>query len=112
MSRLAKKPVIVPQGVAVEFKNGVISARGPKGELSRNVPAGITFEISAGEVFVRPTAGEKEVSAFLGTFFRHLKNMVEGVSQGFENKLEITATTRNWNTTNELLKILKSYSLD
>jgi|SRR3989344_2053383 len=89
MSRLAKKPVIVPQGVAVEFKNGVISARGPKGELSRNVPAGITFEISAGEVFVRPTAGEKEVSAFLGTFFRHLKNMVEGVSQGFEKKLEI-----------------------
>ena len=89
MSRLAKKPVIIPEGVSVEFKDGVISVRGPKGELSRKVPSMITFEISSGEVFVRPAKEEKEISAFLGTYSRHLKNMVLGVSHGFEKKLEI-----------------------
>ncbi|MBI5787189.1 MAG: 50S ribosomal protein L6 [Candidatus Niyogibacteria bacterium] len=89
MSRLAKKPVIIPQGVSVEFKDGILRVRGPKGELSRNVSAGIIFEISSGEVFVRPARDEKGISAFLGTYARHLKNMVLGVSQGFEKKLEI-----------------------
>lgn len=89
MSRLAKKPIAVPEGVVVEFKDGFLRVRGPKGELSRKAPAEIHFEIMPKEVFVRGNPEVKGVSALLGTYSRHLKNMIEGVSKGFEKKLEI-----------------------
>ena len=89
MSRLAKKPVIFPQGVSVDFKDGALKVKGPKGELSRVVPSEIVFEISPGEVLVKTTEGSEGLSALLGTHVRHLKNMIEGVTKGFEKKLEL-----------------------
>src|SRR3989338_458219 len=89
MSRLAKKPIIIPEGVTVDFKDGELRVKGPKGELTRKAPPEVNFEISGDEVYVKPSAGSDASSAILGTFVRHLKNMTEGVSKGFEKKLEL-----------------------
>lgn len=89
MSRLAKKPVAVPQGVLVELKDHELKLKGPKGELGRKFPLEVNFEIRAGEIYVKPVKEIKGLSALLGTSVRHLQNMVEGVTQGFEKKLEL-----------------------
>lgn len=89
MSRLAKKPIIVPKGVSVGLKDGELSVSGPKGELKRSAPANLDFEISESEIYVKPKIADKETPAFLGTFVRHLENMIEGVTKGFEKKLEL-----------------------
>lgn len=89
MSRLAKKPIIVPQGVVVEFKDGQLMVKGSKGELSRRVPSGVAFDISTNEIYVSSVGNEKGSSPILGTFVRHLENMIEGVTKGFEKKLEL-----------------------
>lgn len=90
MSRLAKKPIIISEGVAVEFQSGILGVRGPKGELKRKVPSGIHFDFSGQEAHIRSeNDNDKEQSALLGTFSRHLQNMIDGVSRGFEKKLEL-----------------------
>ena len=89
MSRLAKKPIEIPDGVKVEFADGVLKVSGPKGELGRNVPRAVLFDISSKEVAVKPAGNPKETSSFLGTWVRHLQNMIYGVTKGFEKKLEL-----------------------
>lgn len=89
MSRLAKKPIAIPEGVVVELKDGVLRVRGPKGELVRKTPSEINLEQTPEGVFVRSRGESKSTSALLGTYSRHLKNMIEGVLNGFEKKLEI-----------------------
>lgn len=79
----------MPEGVVVEFKDGFLKVRGPKGELGRKIPVGIRFERTPEGVLVRGGEGLKEASALLGSSSRHLKNMIEGVWKGFEKKLEI-----------------------
>ncbi len=80
---------MVPGGVKVEFANGLLKVSGPKGELNRRVSPGIVFEISTSEVFVKPDSGDKGISSLLGTWVRHLQNMIDGVTKGFEKKLEL-----------------------
>ena len=89
MSRLAKKPVILPQGVAVECKDGELKVKGPKGELNRKIPREIVFNVQPNEVRVGLAAGLEGTSAVLGSHVRHLQNMVEGVLKGFEKRLEL-----------------------
>lgn len=77
------------QGVTVECKDGELRVGGPKGELIRKIPPEVAFEMSPGEVRVKLVEGLQGSSAILGTHVRHLKNMIEGVTKGFEKKLEL-----------------------
>ncbi|MBI2038723.1 MAG: 50S ribosomal protein L6 [Candidatus Niyogibacteria bacterium] len=89
MSRLAKKPIPIPAGVTAEFRDGIFYVKGPKGELKRATPSDLTLEISASEVAIRPVAEGRRGRIFSGTYASHVRNMLEGVSRGFEKKLEI-----------------------
>ena len=93
MSRLAKKPVILPQGVAVECKDGELKVKGPKGELNRKIPREIVFNVQPNEVRVGLAAGLEGTSAVLGSHVRHLQNMVEGV--GFKAEVRGGALVLN-----------------
>ena len=87
MSRVAKKPVALPKGVEVNVAADSISAKGPKGTLSVVKPAGIELKIEDGNaVFSTDNA---EQIALTGTLRAILANMVKGVSEGFERKLEL-----------------------
>lgn len=89
MSRLAKKPIAIPEGVIVELRDHTLSVKGPKGELSRSIPHDITFEISLSEALVKIVRETKYSGALSGTYASHLRNMIEGVTKGFEKKLEL-----------------------
>ena len=87
MSRVAKKPVTLPKGVEVKIEDLVISAKGPRGALSVLKPAAIKVTIEDGAaVFVTEDA---TLIPLTGTLRAILANMVKGVSEGFERKLEL-----------------------
>ncbi|TZF91648.1 50S ribosomal protein L6 [Cognatilysobacter lacus] len=87
MSRVAKKPVALPKGVELNVQADSISAKGPKGTLSVVKPAAIEVTIEDGQaVFVTEDAA---LIPLTGTLRAILANMVKGVTEGFERKLEL-----------------------
>ncbi len=89
MSRIGKKPILIPKGVEVEENQGKIKVKGPKGELERTINPEIKVEAKEGEILVFPQKETKQTKALWGLIRALVANMVQGVSQGFEKKLEI-----------------------
>jgi len=87
MSRIAKKPIALPKGVEVNAQPGSVSVKGPKGTLSVVKPAGIEVRIEGGNALL--SANDPSQIALTGTLRAIVANMVHGVSQGFERKLEL-----------------------
>ena len=89
MSRIGKRPINIPNKVTIGIEGSHISVKGPKGELSRVLPAAVTVEQS-GETLLVLRRDESRSSRQLHGLSRTLvANMVEGVSQGFQTRLEI-----------------------
>ena len=87
MSRVAKKPIALAKGVEVNIQADSISVKGPKGTLSVAKPAGIALKVEDGHaVFSTESA---DLVPLAGTLRAILANMVKGVSEGFERKLEL-----------------------
>ena len=87
MSRVAKKPVALPKGVELNIQADSISAKGPKGTLTIAKPAAVTLKVEDGAaVFATEDAA---LIPLTGTLRAILANMVKGVSEGFERKLEL-----------------------
>lgn len=87
MSRVAKKPITLPKGVEFNQQADSLSVKGPKGALSLAKPAGVEVKAEDGTINLIPTAPEYD--AMTGTVRAILANMVKGVSEGFERKLEL-----------------------
>jgi large subunit ribosomal protein L6 len=87
MSRVAKKPVALPKGVEINVTADSISAKGPKGTLTIAKPAGIELKVDDGNA-VFSTENAEQI-ALTGTLRAILANMVKGVTDGFERKLEL-----------------------
>lgn len=89
MSRIGKKPITIPDGVEVKLDQRILSVKGPKGQLSRELPVGIEIEIEGKEMNVSTTGEDKFSRSLWGTMRMHISNMVEGVSKGFTKQLQI-----------------------
>ena len=89
MSRIGKKPIVLPQGVKLELKDGVVSVKGPKGSLSRSLLEGIEVEVTDKVVNLKRASDDKRTRSYHGLMRTLVANMVDGVSKGFEKKLEI-----------------------
>jgi len=90
MSRIGKAPVPVPNGVTVTLKDGnVISVKGPKGELTRSLPAAMTVAQENGQVTVTRPSDEDQHKSLHGLTRTLIANMVEGVTKGFTKQLEL-----------------------
>ena len=87
MSRVAKKPVALPKGDDLQISDESINVKGPKGTLSMARPAGVDVAIEDGHATMNPK-GSDDV-AMAGTLRALLANMVTGVTDGFERKLEL-----------------------
>src|SRR6266496_572903 len=90
MSRIGKKPVAFPNGVAVTVgSDNVVTVKGPKGELKQAVDRDITIEVKDGQVeFVRPTDQIRH-KALHGLYRSLVEGMVKGVTQGYKKNLEL-----------------------
>lgn len=89
MSRVARKPVPLPKGVELAQADGAVRVKGPKGELQMKLPADIRISVTDGIATVSPATAAQKTVAMAGTMRALLANMVDGVSKGFERKLEL-----------------------
>src|SRR5690606_6597179 len=87
MSRIAKKPIALAKGVELKVQDGVIAAKGPKGSLTMAMPSGVEFNMEDGQAVVSPVTPAD--LAITGTMRSVIANMVQGVAEGFERKLEL-----------------------
>lgn len=83
MSRLAKKPINIPNGVEVNISSGLVSVKGPKGLVAKQLDPVVKIESDGKTMNVSGTG------AIVGTVVSHIKNMLEGVMKGFEKKMQI-----------------------
>ncbi len=91
MSKLAKKPVIINKGVSVNINGQIVTVTGPKGNLSFSIPSGIKAEVNDEQIIVSQVKkNDKGSRALFGLTRSILFNLVKGVSEGFESKLELT----------------------
>ena len=88
MSRVGKLPVAVPQGVNAEFDGKVIKVKGKKGELTLPVTSAVIITIENGQIVVKPANDSKVARSMWGTTRANVKNMVQGVTDGFTKVLE------------------------
>lgn len=90
MSRIGKKPILIPPNVEVKIQDGLIIIKGLKGELSQKIHPHVGIKIENGEIFITVKNPElKEDKALWGLYGSLIKNMIIGVTKGFEKKLEI-----------------------
>ncbi len=89
MSRVGKKPIPIPDKTKVEIKGRTISVSGPKGELSREMPADITAVVEDNTILVHRPSEQKRHRALHGLTRALVNNMVVGVTEGFKRELEI-----------------------
>lgn len=89
MSRIGKQPIDIPQGVQVEVQGRVVAVSGPKGTLEQTVTREMRVVIDDGRVQVERPSDEREHKALHGLTRTLIANMVEGVTSGFEKRLEI-----------------------
>ena len=88
--RIGKKPVVVPAGVEVTVDaNNVVTVKGPKGQLSEQISKLIKVEVEAGKVLVSRASDAREERSQHGLARTLINNMVVGVTQGFEKKLQL-----------------------
>jgi large subunit ribosomal protein L6 len=89
MSRIGRKPVPIPDGVNVVVEGATVRAQGPKGALTQAVPPALTVAITDGQLVVSRQSDHRSVRALHGLLRALLSNMVIGVKDGFERRLDI-----------------------
>jgi len=90
MSRIGRKELTLPKGVDVKVAGGLVRVKGPKGELSKTIHPRVSVQVENGQVRVGRSTDEKADRSLHGTARNEIKNMVEGVTQGYERVLEIS----------------------
>jgi large subunit ribosomal protein L6 len=89
MSRIGKQPIPVPDGVTVAIEPGLVTVNGPKGELQERIARDIAVEQDDGRIVVKRPSDRGEHRALHGLTRSLIANMVQGVTEGFEKRLEI-----------------------
>jgi large subunit ribosomal protein L6 len=110
MSRVGKKPVIVPSGVTASVDGQTVKMKGAKGELSFVVPDEVTVKMDKGAVEVEPRNDGKRARAQWGTSRAQVANLVTGVTKGYEKRLEISGVGYRAAVAGKSLKLLLGYS--
>lgn len=110
MSRIAKAPVAIPKGVAVDIDGQAVTVKGPKGTLSHRVHPKVAVALDEGQVITRPANDDPAWWAMAGTTRALLNNMVTGVSTGFERKLTLVGVGYRAQAKGELLGLALGFS--
>ncbi len=89
MSRIGKKPVVIPSGVTVTAANGVVTVKGKSGELKQPIHPNLTVEVKGNEILVTRKSDSGFDRSLHGMLRALIANMVKGVSEGYQRKLEL-----------------------
>ncbi len=89
MSRVGKKPIPIAKGVKIEKLNGTVKVKGPKGELAVNLKPDISVNITEQEVMLDRPSDSRQHKSMHGLYRALIANMIKGVTEGYQKKLEI-----------------------
>ena len=112
MSRVGKKPVAIASGVTANVEGQTVKMKGPKGALQFVVHDDVSVEMKDGKITVAPRSETKRARSLYGTARAQINNLVEGVTKGFEKKLEITGVGYRAAMAGKALKLSLGYSHD
>ena len=112
MSRIGKRPVTVPSGVTATVDGQTVKMKGPKGQLQFIVHDDVEVKFESGAVKVAPRSETNRARALYGTARAQVANLVEGVTKGFEKKLEITGVGYRATMQGKNLQLALGYSHD
>src|SRR4051795_5201932 len=112
MSRIGKRPVTVPSGVTATVDGQTVKMKGPKGQLQFIVHDDVEVKFEDGQVKVAPRFETKRARSLYGTSRALIANLVEGVTKGFEKKLEITGVGYRAAGQGKVLQLSLGYSHD
>ena len=112
MSRVGKKPVTVPSGVTATVDGQTVKMKGPKGQLQFVVHDDVEVKFENGHVTVKPRFETKRARSLYGTARAQVANLVDGVTKGFEKKLEITGVGYRASMQGKNLQLALGYSHD
>ena len=110
MSRIGKLPISIPSGVTVSNQNGLITVKGPKGELSQKVDSRIEVKVENNEVVLSRTSDERIERSMHGLYRALINNMVVGVSTGFKKTLELVGVGYRASNQGQLLELSLGYT--
>jgi len=112
MSRVGKRPVTVPSGVTATVEGQTVKMKGPKGQLQFLVHDDVVVKFENGAVKVEPKVETNRARALYGTARAQIANLVEGVTKGFEKKLDITGVGYRAALQGKNLQLALGYSHD
>ncbi len=112
MSRVGKKPVVVPSGVTASVQGQTVTMKGPKGQLQFIVHDDVEVKFENGSVTVKPRVETNRARALYGTARAQVANLLEGVTKGFERKLDITGVSYPAALQGKKLQLALGYSHD
>jgi large subunit ribosomal protein L6 len=110
MSRIGRKPLPMPKGVTLSQKDGKYGIKGPKGELSKALPTGITIKVEGDKLTVSRADDSRQLRALHGLVRAHIANMVKGVTDGWVRELEINGVGYRAEVTGDKLTMALGYS--
>lgn len=109
MSRIGKSPVVVPAGVTVEVKDGIITVKGKKGQLTQEF-SDITVKVEGDQVLLERSSDHKDQRAKHGLYRSLINNMIVGVSEGFTKELELVGVGYRASNQGQKLDLALGYS--
>jgi large subunit ribosomal protein L6 len=110
MSRIGKQPVAIPDGVEVDVKPGSVTVKGPKGELNQVIDNDMTVSVDGGTLTVARPTDRGEHRALHGLTRSLIANMVQGVTEGFEKRLQIQGVGYRAQLKGKALELALGYS--
>lgn len=110
MSRIGKKPIPIPDGVEVNIEGNVITVKGPRGRLTRELPSGIAVVREDGMLLVKRPSDDRVHRALHGLVRTLVANMVEGVTKGYEKVLELSGVGYRASKQGQKLVLAVGYS--
>jgi large subunit ribosomal protein L6 len=110
MSRIGKKPVLLPSGVTAAVDGQAVRIKGMKGELRFVVPDDVSVVMEKGAIKVDPRSPSKQARALWGTARARIANLIEGVTKGYEKRLEISGVGYRAAAQGKVLKLALGYS--
>jgi len=110
MSRVGKKPILIPENVEIKIEGQKIIVKGPKGELQREIRPEIKLEVEKDKILVIPQKKTKGTKAFWGLTRALVFNMIKGVTEGYEKKLQLEGVGYKANLEGEELVLQVGFS--
>jgi large subunit ribosomal protein L6 len=110
MSRIGKAPVEFPAGVEIKIDKGMVTVKGPKGELTQDVDTAITVELNENSVVLKRHTEQKDHKAKHGLYRSLISNMIEGVTKGFKTQQELVGVGYRATNDGQNLELLLGFS--